>query len=280
MNIKQAIYLMRLHKPIGIFLLLWPTWWALWLASAGKPDSTILIVFTLGVVLARSAGCIINDFADRHIDKYVERTRQRPLTNGKVTVQQALTLFSILMLCAFVLVLLFLNRLTIFLSFAAAVFMIFYPFLKRITHLPQLGLGVAFAWGVPMAFAAVNQTIHHAAWIVFFSALIWPVMYDTMYAMVDRLDDLKIGVKSTAILFGNHDKAMIAVLQCIFISMLLKIGYSFALHASYFIAIIIVGLLFCYQQWLIRDRDPNQCFKAFLNNNWVGLTIFVGILFS
>ena len=279
MKLKQYVYLMRLHKPIGIFLLLWPTWWALWLATAGQPDASVVIIFTLGVILTRSAGCIINDFADRDIDKHIERTRARPLTTGKVTVTEALILFSVLMLSAFVMVL-FLNWFTILLSIVAAVIMIIYPFLKRITHLPQLGLGVVFAWGVPMAFAAENQEINFAAWMIFLAAFIWPIMYDTLYAMVDRTDDIKVGVKSTAILFGNYDRLMIALFQIIFLLVLLQVGYLFTLGSNFFIALFFVALLFCYQQWLIRNRDREQCFKAFLNNNWVGLIIFLGILFS
>jgi 4-hydroxybenzoate polyprenyltransferase len=279
MNLKNYAYLMRLHKPIGILLLLWPTWWALWLAGDGHPDRSIVIIFTLGVILMRSAGCIINDIADRHFDKFVERTKQRPITSGKVSVREAIILFVILLLSAFILTL-FLNRFTLFLAFIGAILAMGYPYLKRITYLPQLGLGVAFAWGVPMAFAAENHAFTLAAGYVFLAALIWPIIYDTMYAMVDRADDLKIGVKSSAILFGKQDRLIIAILQMSFLWILASAGYFFALSWFYFVALVIAGVLFCYQQWLIRQREPKACFNAFLNNNWVGFIIFVGILLS
>jgi 4-hydroxybenzoate polyprenyltransferase len=279
MNFKSYAQLMRLHKPIGIFLLLWPTLWALWLASAGKPNVFIVIIFVMGTVLMRSAGCVINDFADRHVDKYVARTRERPLTSGKVTVQETLILFVVLMLTAFMLVLL-LNWLTILLAVIAAVLAVSYPFLKRVTHLPQVGLGINFSWGVPMAFAAQNNVLTVADGYVFLATVIWAFMYDTVYAMVDRQDDIKIGVKSTAILFGNYDKVIIALLQLIFLAMLCYVGYIFHLRQIYFVSVFIAGLFFCYQQWLIKNREPDACFKAFLNNNWVGLIIFVGILLS
>ncbi len=279
MNLKNYAHLMRLHKPIGIFLLLWPTLWALWLASAGKPSIFIVSIFVMGAVLVRSAGCVINDFADRHVDKYVARTRERPLTSGKVTVRESLILFVVLMLTAFMLVLL-LNWLTILLAVVAAVLAVIYPFLKRVTHLPQAGLGITFSWGVPMAFAAQNNVLTLADGYVFLAAIIWTFMYDTVYAMVDRQDDIKIGVKSTAILFGNHDKFIVALLQLIFLLVLCYVGYLFQLKWIYFVSVFSAGLFFCYQQWLIKDREPDACFKAFLNNNWVGLIIFVGILLS
>jgi 4-hydroxybenzoate polyprenyltransferase len=278
-KIKHAIFLMRLNKPIGIFLLLWPTWWALWLASSGSPAVSIVLIFTLGVILTRSAGCIINDFADRHIDKHVKRTRERPLTSGKISTRAAFILFALLMLSAFILVL-FLNKFTIFLAIIGAALILIYPFMKRVTHLPQVGLGVAYAWGVPMAFAAVNNTIPPISGYIFFAAVIWPVMYDTLYAMVDRADDIKIGVKSTAILFGKHDRLIILFLQIIFLLALILIGYEFHLKWPYFAGISAVTILFGYQQWLIKNRQPENCFNAFLNNNWVGLIIFIGILYG
>lgn len=277
--VKNYFYLMRMHKPIGIFLLLWPTLWALWLSSEGKPNLIILTIFILGVILMRSAGCVINDIADRNFDAHVARTRERPLAAGKISVKSALILFFILIFCAFLLVL-FLNKLTILLACAGVLFALFYPFLKRITHLPQLGLGLAFAWGVPMAFAADTNTVSSAAWMVFAAAAVWPVIYDTMYAMTDRLDDIKIGVKSTAILFGKKDKWLIAGLQCLFLSLLIATGITFELRWIYYVSLVFVGIFFVYQQWLIKQRIPENCFKAFLNNNWVGLIIFVGILLS
>jgi 4-hydroxybenzoate polyprenyltransferase len=278
-QVKNYIYLMRLHKPIGIFLLLWPTLWALWLAGEGKPNIIIVCIFILGVILMRSAGCIINDFADRKFDRFVERTRDRPLASGKISSRTALVLFFVLLAAAFFLVLL-LNRFTILLAFVGAILAVVYPFLKRITHLPQLGLGLAFSWGIPMAFAAIMNTVPDKSWILFIAAVIWPVIYDTMYAMVDREDDEKIGVKSTAILFGKWDRGIIATFQLIFILLLIECGFLFSLHYEYFICLGLVILLFVYQQWLIKDRNREKCFRAFLNNHWVGMLIFFGIAIS
>ncbi len=275
-KIKQYIYLMRLNKPIGILLLLWPTLWALWLASLGKPNVSIVIIFILGVILMRSAGCVINDYADRNFDRHVLRTRERPLATGKITGKEAWILFSILMACAFLLVLL-LNPLTILLAFVGALLTMIYPFMKRFTNLPQVGLSLAYSWGVPMAFAAETNTVPLAAWMLFFTAIVWPVIFDTFYAMVDRDDDVKIGIKSTAILFGKNDKLMIGVLQMLFLLSLIMVGYIFNLNAFYFLSLLIAALLFLYQQVLIKNRDREQCFKAFLNNHWVGLVIFLGI---
>lgn len=271
--------LMRLNKPIGFFLLLWPTLWALWLASSGMPPLNILIIFITGTLVMRSAGCIINDFADRHFDKYVERTRERPLTTGAVTVKEALILFFILLSIAFVLVL-FLNPLSIELAFIGAGLAIFYPYMKRFTHLPQVGLGTAFSWGVPMAFAATTNNVPTTAVILFFTALIWPVIYDTQYAMTDRKDDLKLNLQSTAILFGQWDKIIIGLLQIIFLLMLSWVGYLFQLTTYYYLSLILVAILFIYQQRLIYTRLPKNCFRAFLNNHWVGLIIFLGIAAS
>lgn len=278
-QLKQYIYLVRLNKPIGILLLLWPTLWALWLASAGKPDPSIVIIFILGVILMRSAGCIINDFADRNFDGHVARTRERPLATGKIQTKSALMLFVFLCLCAFGLVL-FLNRLTILLAFVGAALTMIYPFMKRFTNLPQFGLGFAYSWGVPMAFAAQTNSIPPEIWIVFFPAALWPVIYDTMYAMVDRNDDLKIGVKSTAILFGQHDRSILALLQMLFIGIFIGVGVQFELRWPYFISIVLAAILCVYQQWLIKDRIRDNCFKAFLNNHWLGLIVFVGIVAS
>ena len=279
MKLKQYCYLMRLHKPIGLFLLLWPTLWALWLASHGVPAIKIMFIFMAGVLLMRSAGCVINDVADQQVDPYVERTRDRPLASGKMTNKEALILFFILLFLAFLLVL-FLNRFTILLACVGATLAMVYPFLKRFTHLPQVGLGIAFAWGVPMAFAATNNMIPRVAWEVFLAAVIWPIMYDTVYAMVDRHDDMIIGVKSTAILFGKQDRLIVGLLQAAFILVLVHIGYLFKLHQIYFVGLFCAAMLFCYQQWLIRNRQPSDCFAAFLNNNWVGMIIFIGIALS
>lgn len=278
-NYLHYIHLMRLHKPIGIFLLLWPTLWALWLAKRGMPDLKLIVIFITGVILMRSAGCIINDIWDRNYDGHVDRTRDRPLASGQVTVQEAMILALILVLSAFVLVL-FCNHLTIFLSLLAAVFTLCYPLLKRYIPLPQLGLGVAFSWGIPMAFAATQETVPFSAWILFMTAMLWPVIYDTMYAMVDKEDDLKIGVKSSAILFAHGDKWIIGGLQFVFILMMFLIGFLFSLTMSYFLSIGAASFLFLYQQWLIRHREREQCFLAFLNNQWVGFIIFVGLLMS
>jgi 4-hydroxybenzoate polyprenyltransferase len=278
-KIKYYLYLMRFNKPIGIFLLLWPTLWALVLASNGLPQINILIIFVTGVIVMRAAGCIINDIADRRYDKHVERTKQRPLVSGKVSVKEGAILLVFLFLAAFILVL-FLNRLCLVLAFVGAALTLIYPFLKRFTHLPQIGLGLAFSWGVPMAFAAVTNNLAFSVWWLFFSAAIWPVIYDTMYAMTDKKDDIKVGVKSTAILFAHADKKILAILQVLFIGALLWVGYLFQLKWYYFLSLMIASGFFCYQQVLIKERDPKLCFQAFLNNNWVGLSILVGLLAS
>lgn len=276
-RLTQYIYLMRLDKPIGILLLLWPTLWALWLASKGSPNIKILCIFVMGVILMRSAGCIMNDVADRNIDAFVARTRNRPLASGKLRTKEALFLAAFLALLAFMLVL-FCNALTIFLAFFGALFAIIYPFLKRITHLPQFMLGIAFTWSIPMAFAAETGTVSLSAWLLFLTGCLWPIIYDTMYAMVDREDDLKIGVKSTAILFERKDTLFIGLFQILFILLLALVGFVFNLKPIYYAALFLVALLFMYQQFLIKDRNPANCFRAFMNNNWVGVIIFLGIL--
>jgi 4-hydroxybenzoate polyprenyltransferase len=275
-QIKQYAYLIRLHKPIGIFLLLWPTLWGLLLATHGQPHLQTVVIFVSGVFLMRSAGCIMNDIADRHVDGHVERTRNRPIASGKIGVIPALIFAGLLALTAFISVL-FCNFLTIKLAFVGAALANIYPFLKRVTPLPQAGLGLAFAWGVPMAFAAENNLLTSQMWWVFAAAALWPIIYDTMYAMADRQDDLQIGVKSTAILFGTNDVPILLFLQGVFVFLLAMIGMIFRLHSIYYFSICIVILLFIYEFILIKDRDPHQCFKAFLHNNWVGMTIFAGI---
>lgn len=277
--IKQYCYLARLHKPIGIFLLLWPTLWALWLASEGHPNAWIVSVFVMGVIVMRSAGCVINDIADRHFDGRVARTCFRPLITGEVTLKGALIFFGILLFIAFVLVLC-LNQFTILLACAGACFAIIYPFMKRFTYWPQAGLGIAFSWGVPMAFAALNNGMHARDWLLFLAAVIWPLIYDTFYAMVDRVDDIKIGIKSTAILFGSRFMIWIGLLQGLFIVLLGYTGYLFHLHVMYYVCLAMASLLFIYQQRLICHYESNLCFKAFLNNHWVGCIIFMGIMWS
>ncbi|WP_269618898.1 4-hydroxybenzoate octaprenyltransferase [Zhongshania sp. BJYM1] len=273
----QYLALMRVDRPIGTYLVLWPTLWALWFAAKGLPDWHILIIFVLGTFLMRSAGCVINDFADRKIDAHVSRTKQRPFATGAVSEKDALLLFAVLCLLAFVLVL-FTNLLTVLFAFGAVALAATYPFMKRYTHLPQLVLGAAFAWGIPMAFTAqTGELPPPAAWLLYIGVLIWTVAYDTFYAMVDREDDLKIGVKSTAILFGDDDKVITAMLQFCVVVVMLMAGPRFDMSFIYYAGIIAASGLFIYQQQLIRYRQTEKCFKAFLNNNWVGAVIFVGI---
>lgn len=271
------IRLMRLDKPVGIYLLLWPTLWAVWIAGNGSPNWWLVLVFVVGVVLMRSAGCVINDYADRHIDNQVERTRERPLTSGQVTEAEALTLFILLVLCAFMLVLT-LNWLTVLLSLGGAFLAASYPFMKRYTNLPQAYLGAAFGWAVPMAFAAQTGELDPRLWWLFLATLVWALIYDTMYAMVDREDDLKIGVKSTAILFGQYDRLVIGLLQLGMLAVLLVVGQSFELGWAYHASLCVASALMLYHQWLIAARDRANCFKAFLHNHWIGLVIFSGIV--
>lgn len=269
--------LMRLDRPIGTLLLLWPTYWALWLAADGLPSLKNFIIFTLGVFLMRAAGCVINDYADRNFDGHVKRTRERPLATGKVSEKEALLLFAVLVGCSFILVL-FTNLLTIYLSVGGLLLAAIYPFMKRYTHLPQVVLGAAFGWGIPMAYAAEAGKLTEIAWLLFTANLVWTVAYDTMYAMVDRDDDLKIGVKSTAILFGDADRLIIGCLQALALIILALIGHRVGMGQLYFAGIGAMLLLFIYQQHLIRDRQRDACFKAFLNNNWAGLSVYIGIL--
>lgn len=275
-NWKDYLKLARLDKPIGIFLVLWPTLWALWLAAEGMPSLKVLLIFVAGVVLMRSAGCVINDFADRNIDGHVERTKERPLAKGSVSTKGALIFFASLCLIAFLLVLQT-NSLTIYLSFGALALASAYPFMKRYTYLPQVVLGAAFAWSVPMAYAAETNELPKIIWLIYIATLLWTVAYDTMYAMVDREDDIKIGVKSTAILFGKSDRAIIAFLQVLVVLTLSMIGDQLGLGQYYFLGVVGAAVLFVYQQHLIRLRDREDCFKAFLNNNWVGAVVFLGI---
>ncbi|MBK1735282.1 4-hydroxybenzoate polyprenyltransferase [Halorhodospira abdelmalekii] len=269
--------LARLDRPIGNFLLLWPVLWALWLAAEGVPDLDILLIFVLGVLLMRAAGCVINDFADRHIDLHVRRTRRRPFATGRVSEREALILFVVLCLLAFGLVLLT-NWLTIMMSLVAVVLAASYPFTKRYTHLPQVHLGLAFGWAVPMAFAAQTGAVPPVAWLLLLAAVLWATVYDTMYAMVDRDDDIRIGVKSTAILFGDLDRVMIGLLQLLMLLALLQIGLRSELGPLYYVALGGAAGLFIYQQVLIRRRERHHCFRAFLNNAWFGGVVFLGIV--
>jgi 4-hydroxybenzoate polyprenyltransferase len=271
----QYALLTRLNRPIGNFLLLWPTLWALWVAADGVPALQVLTVFMLGGLLMRAAGCVINDYADRNIDGHVQRTRHRPLATGAVTEREALTLFVLLSLTAFGLVLL-MNPLTIALSVPAALLAASYPFMKRYTHLPQLHLGVAFGWAVPMAFAAQTGAVPALAWLLFAIVVVWAVIYDTEYAMVDRDDDLRIGVRSTAILFGRHDRLMIGLFQGLMLGLLGLLGGLLALGWPYWLAVLIAAGMFVRQQWWLRTRARDQCFQAFLDNNLLGGVLFVG----
>jgi len=269
--------LMRFDKPIGILLLLWPTLWALWIAGQGHPSIKNVLIFCTGVVLMRAAGCIMNDVADRDFDPHVERTRSRPLASGELTVRQALLVFFIVMLLAFGLVLMT-NALTIKLAFAGALLASTYPFFKRWTHLPQVVLGLAFGWGIPMAFAAENGYVASIAWLILLINVIWSVIYDTLYAIVDRDDDISIGLKSTAILFGRHDLSILRLLKIIMLALLVLLGLELQFSTPWFAGVTIAAVLFARQQYLVRNRDRDACFSAFLNNNWVGLVIWIGLL--
>ena len=275
-RLEQYAYLVRLDRPIGIYLLLWPTLWALWIAARGWPDLLVLFVFVIGVFLMRSAGCAINDFADRKIDPHVERTKDRPLAAGRVTATETLLVFASLSITAFLLVLL-MNTLTIYMSFVGIALAASYPFAKRFHYMPQIHLGAAFGWAAPMAFTAQANEITPVTWLIFMATVLWATAYDTMYAMADREDDLKIGVKSTAILFGDADKFIVGLLQLMLLLDLYFIGRQTELGLFYNASLIIAAGFILYQQYLIKDRKPELCFKAFLNNNWFGMTVFTGI---
>ena len=275
---KASLYaqLTRLDKPIGIFLLLWPTLIALWIAAEGWPDPLVLFVFVMGVILMRSAGCAINDYADRHIDGKVKRTKQRPLASGKISEKETLLVFASLSITAFILVL-FMNELTIWMSLGGILLAASYPFMKRYHYLPQVHLGAAFGWSAPMAYTAQANEITTITWLIFLATILWATAYDTMYAMVDYDDDIKIGVKSTAILFGNQDKLIIAAIQVLLIFNLILIGHRAELSGFYYLGVTAASVFAVYQQYLIKDRKPELCFKAFLNNNWFGLVLFIGV---
>ncbi|WP_199609883.1 4-hydroxybenzoate octaprenyltransferase [Flocculibacter collagenilyticus] len=269
--------LMRLEKPIGIYLLLWPTLWALWIASDGVPALKYLVIFVCGVAIMRSAGCVINDYADRNIDGAVKRTQMRPLAAKEITEKEALQLFAVLIVCAFSLVI-WLSWQTIALSAVGLLLAASYPFMKRYTHFPQVVLGAAYSWGMPMAFMAVQGHIPTVLWLMYIANLAWTVAYDTMYAMVDRDDDLRIGVKSTAVFFGRFDKLAIALLQLVTLSLLIAVGLILSFSIYYFIGIAVAASFFAYQQMLIQHRERDACFRAFLNNHYAGFAVFIGIV--
>lgn len=275
---RYYLQLMRLEKPIGTYLLLWPTWWALWLAAEGVPPLHLLLVFTAGVVLMRAAGCVINDYADRHWDGAVERTKHRPLASGAVSGKEALQLFVLLLLLSASL-LLFLNRQTVLLSLVAVVLASVYPFMKRYTQLPQVVLGAAFSWGMPMAFMAIQLQLPSILWLLYFANLLWTVAYDTYYALVDRPDDLKVGIKSTAILFGRYALPIIALLQLASLVLLLLVGVLTELHPVFYLSLALSAGCFVYQHRIAR-RSREGCFAAFLHNHYVGMLVFAGIALS
>ncbi len=276
-SIKPYLQLTRLDRPIGILLLLWPTLMALWIAAEGVPDFKLLLVFTLGVILMRSAGCAINDFADRAVDGVVWRTENRPLATGILKPWQAVATFVGLALLAFLLVLQ-LNQLTLNLSLVAVLLAFVYPFMKRYTYLPQLVLGMAFGWAIPMAFAAQTGSVPLMAWLLFIANIIWTTIYDTFYAMADRDDDLKIGIKSTAILFAEDDRLIQGVVQSLLLLVWFLIGQQLALSLVFYLGLLAVAGLFVYQQYLVRHRTPRACLQAFLNNNYVGAVLFMAVV--
>ena len=276
-RLRNYWLLIRADRPIGIYLLLWPALWALWIAGAGEPTWWVVLIFVLGTALMRSAGCAINDYADREFDGLVERTKGRPLVNGLVTPGEALGVFVVLSLAAFGLVLL-LNSKTVAQSFVAVGLAALYPFTKRITPLPQLFLGLAFGWAVPMAFTALQNAIPPVAWVLLLATVTWAVIYDTMYAMVDRDDDVRIGVKSTAILFGRFDRLVIGALQVLMMGMMLLVGHLAGLGEVYYLGLAVAAGFFIYQQYLIRNRERALCFRAFLNNHYFGMTLFAALL--
>lgn len=279
-RLKHYSRLIRFERPIGTLLLLWPTYWALWIAAQGFPGWKLLIIFSLGTFLMRSAGCAINDIADRKVDGHVERTKLRPLATGAVSVKEALGVFGGLLFLALLLVLQ-LNALTMGFALIAVILAATYPFMKRYHHWPQVYLGVAFAWGIPMAFTAVqNQFPPLVAWVLLVANVAWTTAYDTMYAMCDREDDLKIGVKSTAIIFGEHDRLMVGILQIASLVLLVWAGCLADLNLGFWLSLVVAAGFFVYQQYLIRNRDRWLSLRAFLNNNWVGLVLFIGIVFS
>ena len=279
-RLKHYIALTRLNRPIGILLLLWPTLWALWIATDGRPNGTILLIFVLGTILMRAAGCAINDFADRDFDAHVARTQDRPLAAKKISKKEALIVGGILALTAFLLVIIFLNRLTMYLSFVALFLAVSYPFTKRFLAMPQAYLGIAFGFGIPMAFAAETGAVPALAWWLLAANVFWTLAYDTEYAMVDRDDDVKIGIKTTALLFGKYDVAMVMFCYLVMLSLLTGIGKVIGLGWPYFLGLTIACGIALFHYTLIRKRDRKRCFKAFLHNNWLGFAVFCGVMFD
>ncbi|EPC00763.1 4-hydroxybenzoate polyprenyltransferase [Litchfieldella anticariensis FP35 = DSM 16096] len=275
-RLPDFLHLMRLDRPIGTWLLMWPTLWALWVAAEGLPNRNLLLIFIAGVYLMRAAGCVVNDYADRHLDGHVKRTKERPLATGRISEREAKVLFGMLVASAFVLVC-FTNLFTVMLSVGGVILAFIYPFMKRYTHLPQVFLGAAFSWAIPMAFGAVRQELPLEAWLLFAANVAWTVAYDTQYAMVDRDDDVKIGIKSTAVLFGRTDKLMIGILQLTTLVLLGWVGERLTLGGFFWVGLAAMAAIFVYQQWLIHDRSRDRCFQAFLNNHWAGLVVFAGL---
>ncbi|TMU20349.1 4-hydroxybenzoate octaprenyltransferase [Halomonas sp. ATBC28] len=278
-RVADFLQLMRLNRPIGTWLLMWPTLWALWVAAEGVPGRNVLLIFVAGVYVMRAAGCVVNDYADRHFDGHVKRTKQRPLATGRISETEAQLLFIALVAAAFILVLLT-NWFTVLLSLGGVLLAIIYPFMKRYTHFPQVVLGAAFSWAIPMAFGAVLGHVPLEAWLLFCANVCWTVVYDTQYAMVDRDDDLKIGIKSTAVLFGNADRLIIGLLQLATLGLLAWVGWWVGLGGFFWLGLAAMAATFLHQQRLIRDQERDACFQAFLNNHWSGLLIFAGIALS
>jgi 4-hydroxybenzoate polyprenyltransferase len=278
-TLKDYVQLTRLDRPIGIYLLLWPTLWALWIAGRGHPSPRLFVIFVLGTVVMRSAGCAVNDYADRRFDPHVERTRDRPLAAGRISPLEALVLFAVLCLGALVLALK-LNKLALILALVGAFLAVTYPFIKRFLSVPQLYLGVCFGWGIPMAFAAQLEFVPKVAWLLLIANLLWVTVYDTIYAMVDREDDLRIGVRSTAILFGDSDRHVIALLQAMTLLALVLVGRRLAMNVWYYVGLTAGALAFIHHLWLIRRRDRAECLRAFLANNYFGMWVFIGILLA
>ena len=278
-TLQDYIDLTRLDRPIGIWLLLWPTLWAVWIAGRGRPDPHLLVIFVTGTVLMRSAGCAVNDYADRSFDPHVERTKQRPLAAGRISTVEALILFAVLSLMALVLALQ-LNKMTLLLAVVGAFLAVSYPFVKRFLSVPQLYLGVTFGWGIPMAFAAQLERVPRVAWLLLIANMLWVTVYDTIYAMVDRDDDIKVGVRSTAILFGDSDRHVIAALQGMTLLSLYLAGRMLRMGGWYYAGLIAGAIFFIHHLWLIRSRDRAACFRAFLNNHYFGMSVFIGILLT
>lgn len=276
-RLSAYIALTRFNRPIGTWLLMWPMLWALWFAADGEPDIRVLIIFVIGTFLTRSAGCAINDFADRHFDAHVERTRNRPLASGQIHAWEAVAVFVVLMLCAFMLVMLT-NRTTVLLSLVAVALAFVYPFTKRFTYFPQLFLGAAFSWAIPMVYTAQTGGVNLVCWIIFLASVLWALAYDTMYAMADRDDDLLIGIKSTAIYFGKHDVLITSITQCLVLAAVAVAGWLSGRGLLFYSSLTIAATLVIYQLGLLKTRSPDKCIRAFLNNNYVGMVIFLGIL--